>query len=103
MLKTITVDKLSFKKELTMIEQYSIKDFLFKWLKKPEEGIDQYLPLKYTQNVFAKMEADPEHTILINGSEQFRYATLTQTNQFIIAALDTNKELKHMIVSLDEA
>jgi len=100
--KTVTVDKLAFKKELTNIEQQSIKDFLFKWLRKPQEGLDRYLPLEYTETVFAKMEADPETTILINGHDQFRYATLTEHNQFIIAVLDPNKALQHKIISLDD-
>ena len=43
-----------------MIEQYSIKDFLFRWVGEPTEGLDDFLPLEYTENVFAKMEAKQE-------------------------------------------
>ncbi|PLS01412.1 hypothetical protein [Neobacillus cucumis] len=101
-MKTVPINKLSFKKKLSMIEQYSIKDFLFKWVGMPTEGLDEFLPLEYTDSVFAKMEAAQETAFLINEEERFRYATLTEDNQFVIGVLDSNKELKHKIISLDE-
>jgi hypothetical protein len=39
---------------------------------------------------------------LINGSEHFRYATITESNQLVIGFLDSNNELKHRVLSLDE-
>jgi hypothetical protein len=101
-LKTVSVDKLKFKKRLSMIEQFAIKDFLFKWVGKPSEGIDDYLPLEYTESVFAKMEAKQVTALMINGKEHFRYATITEDNQIVIGVLDSNKELKHRIICLDE-
>jgi len=101
-LKTVTVDKLLFKKRLSMIEQFTIKDILFKWVGGPTEGLDDFLPLEYTESVFAKMEAKQVTTFLINGDEHFRYATITEDNQIVIGVLDSNKELTHRIISLDE-
>ncbi|WP_045515847.1 hypothetical protein [Neobacillus niacini] len=101
-MNTVTVDKLTFKKTLSMIEQFSIKDFLFKWVGRPPEGIDDFLPLEYTEYVFAKMEAIPEIAFVINGNEHFRYATITEANQMVIGFLDSNNELKHRVLSLDE-
>jgi hypothetical protein len=99
---TVLVNKLKFKKNLSMIEQYAIKDFLFQWVGRPTEGLDDFLPLDYTDDVFAKLEAKQETGFLINGDEHFRYATITEDNQFVIGVLDSNKELKHRIISLDE-
>jgi hypothetical protein len=101
-LKTITVDKLTFKKKLTMIEQFAIKDILFKWVGRPIEGIDDFLPLEYTDSVFAKLEAKQATPLLMNEDEQFRYVTITEENQIVIGMLDSNQELKHRILSLDE-
>lgn len=85
-----------------MIEQYSLKDFMFKWLGSPDEGLDDLLPLKYTDQVFAKMETTLETKIKIQGDETFRYVTITEDNQIVIGGLDTNQELKFRIVSLEE-
>lgn len=85
-----------------MIEQFAIKDFLFKWVGEPSEGLDDFLPLEYTEIVIAKMEAKQDTTLLINGDEHFRYATITEANQIVIAVSDSNQELKHRIISLDE-
>jgi hypothetical protein len=90
-LKEITIDKLIFKNHLSMIEQYSLKDFMFKWLGSPEEGLDDLLPLTYTDQVFAKMETASETKIKI-----------TEDNQIVIGGLDPNQELKFRIVSLEE-
>jgi hypothetical protein len=48
------------------------------------------------------MEAKQETTLHINEDELFRYATITEDNQIVIGVLDSNKELKHRIISLDE-
>ncbi|WP_071357992.1 hypothetical protein [Bacillus sp. MUM 116] len=101
-MKTVSVEKLTFKKNLTMIEQFAIKDFLLKWVGRPVEELDHFLELEYNENVFAKMEAIQETALLINGNEQFRYATITEDNQIVIGVLDSNKELQHSIISLDE-
>lgn len=99
-LNTVTVDKLTFKRTLSMIEQFAIKDFLFKWVGRPSEGIDDFLPLEYSDYVFAKMEANK--AFVINGNEHFRYATITEANQIVIGFLDSNNELKHRVLSIDE-
>jgi hypothetical protein len=101
-LNTVTVDKLAFKTKLSMIEQFAIKDFLFKWVGRPPEGIDDILPLEYSEYVFAKMEAIQEMAFVINGNEHFRYATITEANQMVIGFLDDNNELKHRVLSLGE-
>ena len=101
-LKTVPINKLTFKKHLSMIEQFSIKDFLFRWVGEPTEGIDDFLPLEYTSSVFAKMEAKQGTVLLMNGDELFRYATITEENQIVIGLLDSNEELQHKIISLDE-
>ncbi|MBS4214664.1 MULTISPECIES: hypothetical protein [Neobacillus] len=101
-MKTVSVNELKFKKNLTMIEQFSIQDFLFRYIRQTAEEIDDILKLEYSENVFAKMEAKLEPVILINGDEQFRYVTITEDNQIVIGVLDSNKELKHSIIFLDE-
>ncbi|WP_160724105.1 hypothetical protein [Bacillus sp. USDA818B3_A] len=101
-MKAVLVNELTFKKKLSNIEQFSIKDFLFRWVGEPAEGIDDFLPLVYTESVFAKMEAKQETALLINGDEHFRYATITEDNQIVIGVLDSEEELKHRILSLDE-
>ncbi|MGE8080875.1 hypothetical protein [Peribacillus loiseleuriae] len=101
-MKEVTVDKLVFKENLSIIEQMSLKDIMFKWLGKPEEGIDVVLPLEYSQTVFAKMETPPETNLMIERGETFRYVTLTEDNQIVIGVLDTNYELKFRIFYLEE-
>jgi hypothetical protein len=101
-LKTVTVDKLIFKEKLSTIEQLSLKAILFKWVGEPTEGLDEFLPLEYIEHYFAKKKAKEETDILIQGDQPFRYVTLTENNQIVIAVLDSNKGLKHRIISLDE-
>jgi hypothetical protein len=101
-LNTVTVDKLTFKKKLTMIEQFSLKDFLFRWVGEPAEGLDDFLPLEYTECVFAKLEVEQGSVFLINEEEHLRYATITKANQIVVGFLDSNNELKHRIISLGE-
>jgi hypothetical protein len=99
-LKTVTVDKITFKKHLSMIEQYSLKNFLFKWLGNPEQGLDGSLTLEYTQDVFAKLESTVKTDLL--QEEHLRYVTLTEDNQIVIGVLDINSELQHRILYPDE-
>ncbi|MFP7296673.1 hypothetical protein [Neobacillus niacini] len=101
-MNTVTVDKLAFKKKLSKIERFTIKDFLYNWVGRPIDGIDDFLPLEYSEYVFAKMEAIQEKAYIINGNEHFRYATLTEDNQMVIGFLDFNNELKHRVLSLGE-
>ncbi len=101
-LNTVTVDKLTFKKKLTMIEQFSLKDFLFRWVGEPAEGLDDFLPLEYSECVFAKLEVKQGAAFLINEEEHLRYATITEANQIVIGFLDSNNELKHRIISFGE-
>jgi hypothetical protein len=101
-LKPATVDKLIFKEKLSTIEQLSIKAILFKWVGEPTEGLDDFLPLEYIEHDFAKLKAKEETDLLIQGDQQFKYVTLTENNQIVIGVLDSNKELKHSIISLDE-
>ena len=101
-LKTVTVDKLIFKEKLSTIEQLSLKAILFKWVGEPTEGLDDFLPLEYIEHEFAKMKVKEETDLLIQGDQQFRYVTLTENNQIVIGVLDSNEELKHSIISLDE-
>ncbi|MGX2959472.1 hypothetical protein JNUCC23_09410 [Peribacillus sp. JNUCC 23] len=101
-MKEVTVDKLTFKGNLSIIEQMSLKDIMFKWLGRPVEGIDDILPLEYTQSVFAKMETPPDTNLTIEGGEIFRYVTLTEDNQIVIGILDSNYELKFRILYLEE-
>ena len=101
-LKTVTVDKLIFKEKLSTIEQLSLKAILFKWVGEPTEGLDDFLPIEYNEHDFAKMKAKEGIDILIQGDQPFRYVTLTENNQIVIAVLDSNKELKHSIISLEE-
>ncbi|RFU62595.1 hypothetical protein D0469_20330 [Peribacillus saganii] len=100
-MKTVTVDKLSFKKDLSIIEQNSLTEVLFKWLGKPAIGLDQILSLEYKNDVFAKMENTSENDIIIQQHKYFRYITLTEDNQIIAGLLDSNKELFHTILYID--
>jgi hypothetical protein len=102
-LKALSVDMLTFKKKLTMIEQFVIKDFLFRWVGEPTEGIDDFLPLEYSESCFAKMEAKQLTVLIINGDEEhFRYAALTEADEIVIAVFVSNEGLKHRMISLDE-
>lgn len=98
-LKTVTVDKLKFRKSLSIIEQVTLKNILFKWIivSKPMNEF-----LEYTEDVFAKMEISAETNLLILNSLRFRYITLTEDNQIVIAFLNADQELNHTILSLDE-
>ncbi|PLT29767.1 hypothetical protein [Peribacillus deserti] len=102
MLKTVRVDNLRFKKELSMIEQFSIKHFVFNWVGCPPEGLDDFLPLEYTEDVLAKMEVTDGTVLSIENQEQFRYVTITEDNQIVMAFIDYNKELKYRVFSMDE-
>ena len=101
-LKTVTVDKLIFKEKLSTIEQLSLKAILYKWVGEPTEGLDDFLPLEYIEDGFAKMKVNGETDLLMQGDQQFSYVTLTENNQIVIGGLDSNKELKHSIISLEE-
>lgn len=101
-LKKVTIDKLTFKNHLSTIERLSLKDFMFKWLGSPEEGLDDFLPLTYTDTVFAKMETPLETNFRIQGDETLRYVTITEDNQIVIGVLDLNQELAFRILSLEE-
>jgi hypothetical protein len=48
------------------------------------------------------MEAKQVNALLINGDKHFRYATITEDNQMVIGVLDSNEELHHRVISLDE-
>ncbi|MFB7640947.1 hypothetical protein [Peribacillus butanolivorans] len=102
-MKTVTVNKLRFKKHLSEIEQITLKDFLYNWIGGSTKGLDDFFHLEYTEDVFAKMEKNTNDTdLLISGDDYFRYITVTENNQIVIGFLDSNSELKHRIISLDE-
>ncbi|MGG3467523.1 hypothetical protein ABES02_08540 [Neobacillus pocheonensis] len=97
-MKTVSVSELTFKNHLSMVEQIALKDLLLKWV----GGIDEFLRLEYTESVFAKLEATQATALPINEDELFRYVTITEDNQIVIGVLDSNQELEHRIISLDE-
>ncbi|MFK9091070.1 hypothetical protein [Bacillus salipaludis] len=100
---TVTVDNLKFKKQLSVIEQNTLKDFLYTWVGSSTKGLDDFFHLEYTEDVFAKMEKTINDTdLLISDDDYFRYITVTEDNQIVIGVLDTNSELKHRIILLDE-
>ncbi|ALC91641.1 hypothetical protein AM500_19005 [Bacillus sp. FJAT-18017] len=103
-MKSITVDKLKFKKELSMIEQITLKDFLYTWVRGLSKGLDNdFFHLEYTVDVFAKMEKTTNDTdLLISDEYYFRYITITEDNQIVIGILDRNLELQHKIISIQE-
>jgi hypothetical protein len=102
-MKTVTVDKLRFKKHLSEIEKISLKKFLFTWIGSSPKGLDDFFRLEYTEDVFAKMEKTANDTdLLISGDDYFRYITVTEDNQIVIGVLDSNSELKFRIISPDE-
>ncbi|MFD9625416.1 hypothetical protein [Peribacillus muralis] len=101
-MKEITMDQLIFKEHLSMIEQFSLKDFMFKWLGSPDEGLDDLLPLTYSDQGFAKMETTRETNITINSDETFRYVTITKDNQIVMGSLCRNQEMTFRIMSLEE-
>ncbi|MCM3584991.1 hypothetical protein M3182_04425 [Mesobacillus maritimus] len=102
-MKTVTVDKLRFKKHLTEIEKLSLKKLLLSWIGSSFEGLDYGFRLEYTEDVFAKLEkAANDSDVLLSGGEYFRYITLTEDNQVVIGVLDSNSELKFRIISPDE-
>lgn len=99
----VTVDKLKFKKQLSMLEQITLKDFLYTWVGSSSKGLDDFFHLEYTEDVFAKIEKMTNDTdLLISDDDYFRYITLTEDNQIVIGVLDMNSELKHRIISLDK-
>ncbi|KON88131.1 hypothetical protein AF332_15850 [Sporosarcina globispora] len=102
-MKTVTVNNLQFKKHLSVIEQISLKDFLYTWVGSSTKGLDDFFHLEYTEDVFAKMEKTTNDTdLLISDYDHFRYITVTENNQIVIGVLDMNLELKHRIISPDE-
>ncbi|MBT2618630.1 MULTISPECIES: hypothetical protein [unclassified Bacillus (in: firmicutes)] len=102
-MKSVTVDKLKFKKQLSVIEQITLKDFLYTWVGSSSKGFDDFFHLEYTVDVFAKMEKTTNDTNLwISDDDYFRYITLTEHNQIVIGVLDKNSELKHRILPLDK-
>ena len=102
-MKTVTVDKLRFKKHLSEIEKISLKNFLFTWVGSSSKGLDDFFRLEYTEDVFAKMEKTANDTdLLISGDDYFRYITVTEDSQIVIGVLDSNSELKFRIISPDE-
>ncbi|RHW43362.1 hypothetical protein D1B31_01475 [Neobacillus notoginsengisoli] len=103
-MKSITVDKLKFKKELSVIEQITLKEVLYTWVGGLSKGLENdFFHLQYTVDVFAKMEKTTNDTdLLISGEFYFRYITITEDNRIVIGVLDMNSELKHKIISLEE-
>ncbi|MFE4707628.1 hypothetical protein [Peribacillus simplex] len=96
---SVTVDKLKFKKQLSVNEQITLKDFLYTWVGSSSKGFDDFFHLEYTVDVFAKMEKPTNDTdLLISDDDYFRYITLTEDNQIVIGVLDMNSELKHRII-----
>ena len=94
-MKTVTVDKLRFKKHLSEIEQITLKDFLYTWVGSSSKGLDDFFHLEYTEDVFAKMEKTANDTdLLISGDDYFRYITVTEDNQIVIGVLDSNSRIK---------
>jgi hypothetical protein len=99
---SVTIDKLKFKKQLSVIEQNTLKDFLYTWVGSSSKGLDDFFHLEYTVDVFAKMEKTTNDTdLLISDDYYFRYITVTEDNQIVIGLLDMNSELKHRIISLE--
>ncbi|OCA86072.1 hypothetical protein A8F94_14625 [Bacillus sp. FJAT-27225] len=107
-MKSITVDKLKFKKQLSVIEQITLKDFLYTWVGGLSKGLEKekendIFHLEYTEDAFAKMEKTTNETdFLISDEFYFRYITITEDNKIVIGILDRNSELKHKIISLQE-
>jgi hypothetical protein len=100
---TGTVDNLKFKKKLSVIEQITLKDILYTWVGRSTKGLNDFLHLEYTEDVFAKMEKTMnDDDLLISDDDNFRYITLTEDNQIVIGVLDMNSQLKHRIILLDE-
>ncbi|KOP82248.1 hypothetical protein ACFFHH_12720 [Cytobacillus solani] len=101
-MKNITANQLAFKKSLSNIEQMTLKNIMFNFIGRPDNGVDDVLPLEYTQTVFAKMESPLDSNFLIDNNATFRFVTLTQENQIVIGFLDYNFELNFRILSLEE-
>ncbi|WP_338452642.1 hypothetical protein R4Z09_12675 [Niallia oryzisoli] len=100
---SVTVDKLKFKKQLSVIEQITLKDFLYNWVGSSSKGLDDFFQLEYTVDVFAKMEKTTnDNDLLISDDYYFRYITVTEDNQIVIGILDMNLELKHRIITREE-
>ncbi|MGX2962001.1 hypothetical protein JNUCC23_22615 (plasmid) [Peribacillus sp. JNUCC 23] len=100
---SVTVDKLKFKKQLSVIEQNTMKDFLYTWVGSSSKGLDDFFQLEYTVDVFAKMEKmTNDNDLLISDDDYFKYITVTEDNQYVIGVLDMNSELKHRIISLED-
>ena len=99
---SVTVDKLKFKKQLSMIEQNTLVDLLYTWAGSSSKGLDDFFHLEYTVDVFAKMEKTKDDTdLLISDDYYFRYITVTEDNQIVIGVLNMNSELEHKIISLE--
>ncbi|WP_338452624.1 hypothetical protein R4Z09_12550 [Niallia oryzisoli] len=100
---SVTVDKLKFKKQLSVIEQITLKDFLYNWVGGSSKGLDDFFQLEYTVDVFAKMEKMTNDTdLLISDDYYFRYITVTEDNKIVIGVLDMNSELKHRIITRED-
>ncbi|MBS4189005.1 hypothetical protein KHA94_02090 [Bacillus sp. FJAT-49705] len=101
-MKEVTASQLAFKKNLSIIEQMTLKNIIFNWIGRPDNGLNDVLPLEYTETVFAKMESPLDTNFIIENTKTFRFVTLTEENQIVIGFLDSNFELKIRILSLEE-
>lgn len=101
-MKNITANQLAFKKRLSNIEQMTLKNIMFNFIGRPDNGIDDVLSLEYTDSVFAKMESPLDSNFMVGNNATFRFVTITEENQIVIGFLDSNSELKFNILSLEE-
>lgn len=101
-MKEVTVNELVFKKSLSTIEQMSLKNIMYNFIGRPDEGLEDILPLEYTENVFANMELPQDIKFMINNNETLRFVTLTEDNQIVLGYLNSNEELNFKILFLED-
>lgn len=101
-MKEVTVNQLVFKRSLSTIEQMSLKNIMYNFIGSPDEGLEDILPLKYTESVFAKLELPKDTNFMIHNNETLRFVTLTEDNQIVIGCLNSNCELKFNVLFLED-
>ncbi|WP_026696156.1 hypothetical protein [Peribacillus kribbensis] len=100
-MKTYTKNTLAFKSKLSTIEQNSVTDFINKWAGSPASEIEGTFLLTYVEDETARLET-AEGAFHLPGGEELKYITLTEENQIVIGVLNSDRELVHRILYLDE-
>ncbi|WP_409300862.1 hypothetical protein [Peribacillus sp. SCS-155] len=101
-MKIVSIQDVTINQHLSIIEQVSLKDVLYKWAGSTVQRLNESFPLEYKEDGFARLEVISGTEFVVPGNLICQYITLTTENQIVIGILDEDDQLKHGILSLDE-